>query len=114
MLQLLVPAHDGGRGLRETALHRAGRRRAHLHAVGEHDAHGHEPGEDFEQLRVGQHAVLQTVVQEARVVTQHVVDVGRLRGETAPALAFGTTLRGNQTLRGPGCCSVYFCFVSFP
>lgn len=46
-----------------------------LHAVCEHDADGHEFGEDPEELRVGQHAVLQTVVQEAGVMTENVVDV---------------------------------------
>ena len=46
-----------------------------LHAVGEHDADGHELGEDPEQLGVGQHAVLQAVVQEAGVMAEHVVDV---------------------------------------
>lgn len=51
----------------------------HLHAVGEHDAHRHELGEDLQQLRVGQHAVLQAVVQEARVVAKDVVDVGGLQ-----------------------------------
>lgn len=34
-----------------------------LHAVGEHDAHGHEVGEELQQLGVGQHAVLQAIVQ---------------------------------------------------
>lgn len=52
-----------------------------LHAVGEHDADGHELGEDPEELRVGQHTVLQAVVQEAGVVAQHVVDVGRLQSK---------------------------------
>lgn len=54
---------------------------AHLHAVGEHDTHGHELGEDTQQLRVGQHAVLEARVQEARVVTQHVINVAGLWGE---------------------------------
>lgn len=49
-----------------------------LHAVREHDAYGHEFGEDPEKLGVGQHAVLQAVVQEAGVVAEHVVNVGRL------------------------------------
>lgn len=73
----------------------------HLHAVGEHDAHGHEPGEHLEQLRVGEHAVLQAVVQEARVVAQHVIDVGRLCGERDPAFTLGTTSQADG-LRGPG------------
>lgn len=46
-----------------------------LHAAGEHDADGHEFGEDPQQLGVGQHAVLQAVVQEAGVMAEHVVDV---------------------------------------
>lgn len=46
-----------------------------LHAVCEHDADGHQLGEDPEQLRVGQHAVLQAVVQEAGVVAENVIDV---------------------------------------
>ena len=50
----------------------------HLHAVGEHDRHRHQLGEDLEQLRVGEHAVLEAVVQEARVVAQDIVDVGCL------------------------------------
>lgn len=50
----------------------------HLHAVGEHDTHRHQLGEDLEQLRVGEHAVLEAVVQEARVVAQDIVDVGCL------------------------------------
>lgn len=50
-----------------------------LHAVCEHDAHSHEFREDPEELRVGQHAVLQAVVQEAGVVAEHIVDVGRLQ-----------------------------------
>lgn len=47
----------------------------HLHAVCEHDADSHEFGEDSEELRVGQHAVLQAVVQEAGVVTENVINV---------------------------------------
>lgn len=58
----------------------AGLRPAYLHAVSEHDAHGHKLGEDLEELGVGQHAVLQAVVQEACVVPQHVIDVGGLHG----------------------------------
>lgn len=50
----------------------------HLHAVGEHDTHRHQLGEDLEQLRVGEHAVLEAVVQEARVVAQDIVNVGCL------------------------------------
>lgn len=49
-----------------------------LHAVCEHDTDGHEFGEDPEKLGVGQHAVLQAVIQEAGVVAKHVIDVGRL------------------------------------
>lgn len=55
---------------------------SNLHAVGEHDADGHQFGEDSEKLRVGQHAVLQAVVQEAGVVAENVVDVRRLRRKT--------------------------------
>lgn len=50
----------------------------HLHAVGEHDTHRHQLGEDLEQLWVGEHAVLQAVVQEARVVAQDIINVGCL------------------------------------
>ena len=50
-------------------------RSTHLHAVCEHDADRHEFGEDAEQLGVGQHAVLQAVVQEAGVMAEHVIDV---------------------------------------
>lgn len=46
-----------------------------LHAVCEHDADGHELGEDPEELWVGQHAVLQAVVQKAGVMTEHVIDI---------------------------------------
>lgn len=49
-----------------------------LHVAGEGDAVGHELGEDLEQLLVGQHAVLQAVVQEAGVVAQHVINIGGL------------------------------------
>lgn len=52
-----------------------------LHAVCEHDADRHEFGEDPEELRVGQHAVLQAVVQEAGVMAKHVIDVWRLEKE---------------------------------
>lgn len=47
----------------------------HLHAVCEHDANSHQFGEDSEKLRVGQHAVLQAVVQEAGVVAENVINV---------------------------------------
>lgn len=50
----------------------------HLHAVGEHDTDRHQLGEDLEQLWVGEHAVLQAVVQEAGVVAQDIVNVGCL------------------------------------
>lgn len=46
-----------------------------LHAVGEHDTDRHEFGEDPEELRVGQHAVLQAVVQETSVMTKYVIYV---------------------------------------
>lgn len=46
-----------------------------LHAVCELDADGHEFGEDPEELGVGQHAVLQAVVQEAGVMAEHIIDV---------------------------------------
>lgn len=46
-----------------------------LHAVCEHEADGHELREDPEELWVGQHAVLQAVVQKAGVMTEHVVDI---------------------------------------
>lgn len=46
-----------------------------LHAVCEHDADGHKLGEDPEKLWVGQHAVLQAVVQEAGVMTEHIIDI---------------------------------------
>lgn len=52
-----------------------------LHAIREHEADGHELGEDLEELRVGQHAVLQAVVQEAGVVAKYVINVGRLPQE---------------------------------
>lgn len=61
----------------------------HLHAVSEHDAHGHELGEDLEQLGAGEHAVLQAAVQEARVVAQHMVDVGGLQGAHQAAVCPG-------------------------
>lgn len=47
-----------------------------LYAVRKHDADRHELGEDPEQLGVGQHAVLQAVIQEAGVVAENIVDVG--------------------------------------
>lgn len=47
----------------------------HLHAICEHDADSHQFGEDSEKLRVGQHAVLQAVVQEAGVVGEDVINV---------------------------------------
>lgn len=50
----------------------------HLHAVGEHDTHRNQLGEDLEQLWVGEHAVLQAVVQEAGVVAQDIINVGCL------------------------------------
>lgn len=53
-----------------------------LHAVCEHDADGHEFGEDPEELRVGQHAVLQAVIQEAGVMAEDVVDVRSLANES--------------------------------
>ena len=51
----------------------------HLHTVGKHDAYGHELGENLQQLRVGQHAVLQAVVKEAYVVAKDIVNVGGLQ-----------------------------------
>lgn len=51
----------------------------YLHAVGEHNTDRHELGEDAEQLRVGEHTVLQTVIQEAGVMTQHIINVGSLK-----------------------------------
>lgn len=58
----------------------------HLHAVGEHDAHRHELGKDLQQLGVGEHAVLQAGVQEARVVAKDVINVGGLWGtDQAPS-----------------------------
>lgn len=76
---------------------------AHLQAVGEHDAHGHELGEDAQQLGVGEHAVLEAVVQEARVVPQHVVDVGGLAGGsdvwlTLRALGSASFFKGARVL----------------
>lgn len=53
----------------------------HLHTVGEHDAHGHELGENLQQLRVGQHAVLQAVVKETCVVAKDIVNVGGLQAK---------------------------------
>lgn len=51
----------------------------HLHTIGKHDAHRHELGENLQQLRVGQHAVLQTVVKETCVVAKDIIDVGGLQ-----------------------------------
>jgi len=51
----------------------------YLHAVGEHNTDRHELGEDPQQLRIGEHTVLQTVIQETGVMTQHVVNVGGLK-----------------------------------
>lgn len=82
---------------------------AHLHAVGEHDAHGHELGEDPEQLGVGQHAVLQAAVQEARVVAQHVIDVRGL-----PESGLCQTLTVQARLRFQPCLPVPFLWLSDP
>lgn len=53
-----------------------------LNAVCEHDADRHELGEDPEQLGVGQHTVLQAVIQEAGVMAEDVVYVGGLVKES--------------------------------
>ena len=50
----------------------------HLHTVGEHDTHRHKLGENLQQLRVGQHALLQAVVKETCVVAKHIINVGSL------------------------------------
>lgn len=51
----------------------------HLHTIGEHDAYRHELGENLQQLRVGQHTVLQAVVKETCVVAKDIVNVGGLQ-----------------------------------
>lgn len=51
----------------------------HLHTIGKHDAHRHELGKNLQQLRVGQHAVLQAVVKETCVVAKDVINVGSLQ-----------------------------------
>lgn len=61
----------------------------YLHAVCEHDTDRHQFGEDLQQLRVGQHAVLQAVVQKAHVVAQNIINIRSLLEDS--------TLMKNQT-----------------
>lgn len=68
--------HRAAKGMSGLAVAQGGC--THLHAVGEHDTHRHQLGEDLEQLWVGEHAVLQAVVQEAGVVAQDIINVGCL------------------------------------
>ena len=50
----------------------------YLHEVGEHDADHHEFVNDLEQVRTGQHTVLQTTTQEVSVVRQYIIHIGHL------------------------------------
>ncbi len=50
----------------------------YLYEVGEGHTHYHELVNYFQQLRVGQHAVSQAVIQQVCVVGQHVINVGHL------------------------------------
>lgn len=61
----------------------------YLHAVCKHDTDRHQLGEDLQQLRVGQHAVLQAVIQEACVVAQDIINIG--------CLSQNSTVMKNQT-----------------